>query len=169
MVLMVEAILLFSPWFSLSKATPRNDKIFYHGFLHGCALVCAYTGLAAITYNKYRNQSSHYTSWHGFLGIIVCCAIAVQASGGIIELYPSLLPFTIRKVILKRLHAISGTIVFGGAMIVIVLSMYTTWFSANVPNIVVWGFCCSCPVIIVVAVIIQFIRNHLLLMVKTFN
>lgn len=159
---MVESILLFSPWVSVGLATTRKDKIFWHWCLHSSALACAYTGLGVITYNKVLNRSPHYTSWHGFLGIIVCCSLAVQASGGIIEMYPSLLPFKIRKVVLKRLHAFSGTVTFTGAMVVVTLGLYSNWLTANVSNAVIWSILCCCPSLIWVIVIGQFVRNHIL-------
>lgn len=164
MVLMMEAIVIFSPWFSIGLGSSHSGKVFWHWVIHVCALICAYIGLGVISYNKYINGYPHYTSWHGFIGIIVCCTLAVQACGGIIELYPTALPFKVRKVILKRLHALSGTITFTGAMTTVLLGLYSNWFLNHVSNILLWSVLATCPMLILVIIIIQFVRNHALLM-----
>ena len=167
MVLMMEAIVIFSPWFSVGLGgSSHNGKVFYHWVLQACGLACAYVGLGVISYNKFINGYPHYTSWHGFMGILVCCSLAVQACGGIIELYPTALPFKVRKVILKRLHAFSGTVTFTGAMITLVLSLYSNWFLNQVSNILLWTALAACPVLILIIVIGQFARNHLSLMFR---
>lgn len=162
---MMEAIVFFSPWFTLNPSLPRDTKTFWHWFLHSLSIVCAYTGLAVITVNKHNNNSPHYTTWHGVFGIIVCCCITIQASGGIIEMFPSLLPFKVSRVILKRLHAVSGTVTYIGAMVTVVLGLYSKWFTSNVTNIVVWSVLCCCPVVMLLIVLVQFIRNHFMLMI----
>ena len=158
---MSEALLTFSPWFSLIPSYPRDNKLTWHRALNACCTFSAYGGLGVIIYNKYINNWPHFTSWHGFLGIIVCCTLAVQASGGVIAMNPSLLPFKIKRVILKRMHAFSGTVIFTGAMVTLTLAMYTTWFSANVDNSYIWGACCACPVILFSTIFVQFIKNRL--------
>jgi cytochrome b-561 domain-containing protein 2 len=159
---MTESIVLFSPWFALNPSISHEGKKFWHWFLHVCALMCAYTGLAVIIINKHNNLSLHFTTWHGTFGIVVCCLIAVQSTGGIIQLEPSLLPFKIRRVILKRLHAVSGTLTFIGVLTTLVLSLYSNWFLSVVFNDATWWIICSCPVTIGLIVIVQFIRNHFL-------
>lgn len=168
MFFMAEGVLTFSNWFSLIPYSSRDLKNTWHWALHAAALTTAYTGLAAISYVKYTNQKAHYTTWHGLLGINVCCILAVQASGGIVETYPSLLPFTVRKVVLKRLHAFFGTVMFTVAMATTVLGLYSTWFSANVDNQYLWGACCVCPVVMFSAVFVQFVKNHVTLMFKKY-
>ena len=168
MFFMSEGILTYSIWFSLIPSSPRDQKTRWHWLLHVAAMICAYTGLAAITYNKYINHFSHYSTWHGFFGIIVCGTLAIQASGGIIQMYPSILPFTIRRVLLKRLHAFSGSVTFSVAMVTLILGLYTTWFSANVENRYIWGVACSCPVVMFSAVFFQFLKNHVVQMFRRY-
>ena len=160
MLLMAEAVLVFSPWFSPLLNSPRNDKTRWHWVMQICAMCCAYTGLAIITYNKYLHNSVHYASWHGLTGIIVCCLLAVQASGGILTMYPDILPIKMKRVFIKFMHASSATFVtFSGAMAAIFLGLYSTWFSANVHNLVVWSLCLACPILVGLTILLQFVRN----------
>ena len=168
MLFMSEAVLSYSAWFSLIPTSPRDTKTRWHWLLNAAAMVCAYTGLACISYNKYINDSPHYTSWHGLFGIIVCGTLAIQASGGIIQMYPSILPFAIRRVLLKRLHAFSGSVTFSVAMVTLVLGLYTTWFCAAVESGYLWGACCVCPVVMLSAVFSQFVKNHIVQMFKRY-
>lgn len=162
-VLMAEALLLYSPWFSPLRDSPRNDKTRWHWVIQTCAMCCAYTGLAAISYNKYLKGSVHYSSWHGLTGIVVCCLLAVQASGGILTMYPEILPFKIKRAFMKFAHASSGTCVtFSGAMVAVTLGLFSSWFSTNVHNPVIWGLCLACPIIVEFCVALQYIRNYVL-------
>ena len=164
MFFMSEGVLSFSAWFSLYPSAARDIKTRWHWVLLVLTMVSAYSGLAAITYNKIINNKHHYVSWHGFSGIIVCGTLALQASGGLVQMYPSILPFAIRRVILKRLHAFSGTVTFSGAMLTLVLGLYTKWFSGNVASPYLWWACCACPVVMFSAVFFQFVKNHVVQM-----
>jgi len=113
-LLMSEAILMYSPMSSLAISSDRADKTRWHWVLQACAVASAYTGLAIITCNKYLNGYPHYTSWHGSIGIFQCGMIALQVSGGILEQFPDILPFKVRLVLLKRMHAFFGMLTFFG-------------------------------------------------------
>ena len=158
---MSEAILLLSPWFTIIPGLAHGTTTLWHWVLQGCALACAYTGLAVITYNKYNNNYPHYNTWHSTLGIIVCCLLAFQVSGGIILLYPDILPFSMRRVVLKRMHALSGTLVYGGAMTTFVLGLYSAWFSGSVQHSLVWMACMACPPLLFFLALAQFRRNYI--------
>ena len=167
MILMAEALLVFSPWFSPMMRSPRSEKTRWHWVLQACAMCCAYTGLTIISYNKYINKALHYSTWHGFTGIIVCCLLAIQASGGVLAMYPEVLPFKVKRAFIKLMHAFSGTFfTFAGAMLTVGLALYSSWFTANIQNHVVWCLCLSCPIIVVCAVSAQFIRNYVLLLFR---
>lgn len=168
MFFMTEGILTYSRWFTLLPTSSREVKTRWHWILQASAMTCAYTGLTAITYTKYSNDKPHYTSWHGSLGIIVCGTLALQASGGIIQMYPTILPFTVKRVWLKRLHAFCGSVAFSGGLLVLVLSLYSNWFNGKVDNVYLWGVCCVCPVVVFSAVLFQFVKNHLLQMLRRY-
>lgn len=167
MILMVEALLVFSPWFSPLLNSPRNDKTRWHWVSQACALCCAFTGLTVIFYNKYTHGAVHFATWHGFSGIIVCCLLVVQTTGGILTMYPDFLPFKVKRAYIKLMHAFSGTFVtFTGAMLTVALGLYSSWFTANIQNPVIWCLCFACPVIVECVVGTQFIRNYVLLLLQ---
>ena len=74
-------------------------------------------------------------------------------------MYPEILPFKIRLVTLKRIHALFGTLIFIGGMAVLSLGLYTTWFVANT-DANVWTFCVGCLALIGLYVFAQVVKNH---------
>ena len=159
-LLMSEALLLFSPWSSPVQGSARAAKVQWHWMLQACALLCAYTGLAVITVNKVQAGKQHYTSWHGTAGILVCASIAVQVAGGISLMWPDILPFKLRLVTHKRLHAVCGVANYCGAVCALMLGLYTTWFVASAANGAVW-MVCSCSLVLLAATLpVQVARNH---------
>ena len=105
------------------------------------------------------NSSKHYTSYHGIIGIFLSGFIFLQTSGGIVELYPEILPFKIRLVTLKRLHALFGMLTYFGGMATLTLGMFSSWFVANTDPLV-WRACVACPALLGFAVLVQVFRNH---------
>ena len=74
-------------------------------------------------------------------------------------MYPDLLPFKVRLVTLKRLHAFFGMITYFGGLATVELGLYTSWFVANVHE-VAWKACVCCPVVLGIVVLVQVGRNH---------
>ena len=155
-----EAILLFSVWSSPAQQSVRSDRVQWHWILQACSLLCVYTGLAVITVNKVQGGKQHYTSWHGLMGISVSGSIAVQAAGGIAVMWPSILPFQLRPVTMKRLHAVFGVANYLGAMLTLLLGLYSTWFVATAANSLVWMTCVFSLVVLVLALPLQVVYNH---------
>lgn len=157
---MPEAILLFSPWFSpIKSGTPRSTRVRWHWVAQICMYLMAATGFAVITANKMLNGSPHYTSWHGTMGLYLMAAVTFQISGGVVQMYPEIIPFKIRLVTLKRIHALFGSLVFIGGTAVLSLGLYTSWFVANVDNSV-WVMSVSCLAVTGVNVLIQVMKNY---------
>ena len=138
---MSEAVLLFSQWSSPVQGSPRANKVQWHWVLQACSLLCAYTGLAVITVNKVQAGKQHYTTWHGMVGITVCGSLAVQAAGGIAIMWPGVLPLKVRPVVLKKIHAAYGVTNYCGALLALLLGLYSTWFVASAAGSVVWNVC----------------------------
>ena len=106
------------------------------------------------------NGTRHYASWHGLSGLILCGVVALQISGGIVEQYPDILPFKVRLVILKRLHAFFGMVTYFGSLSVLTLGLYSSWFVANVDQFIVWKVCFASPMLLGLTVLVQVVRNH---------
>ncbi len=80
---MTEAILVFSPESSLIGQSNRATKVNYHGYMLFCALLSALGGFAVIYTNKNRHGASHFTSWHGLVGLITVGYTTAQVCAGI--------------------------------------------------------------------------------------
>lgn len=159
-VLMTEAILLFSPWSSpILGFGERPRKVQWHWVLQACAVACSFTGVTIITANKMINGYKHYTSYHSVLGIMLSSIIFLQTTGGVIVNFPDILPFKVRLVTLKRLHAANGILTYGGGLTTLSLGLFSSWFVANADPYL-WRVCISCPVILGIAVLLQLIRNY---------
>ncbi len=164
-LLMTEAILVFSPWSSPVLQAERSTKFLWHWILQACSAVTTYTGLAIITCNKYLNGSPHYTTWHGVAGIFMCGMMAIAISGGIVQAYPEILPFKIRLATLRRIHALSEMLIYFGGLTTVTLGLYSAWFVVNVPELA-WKACACAPIVLGCAIFVQVIRNRFLVLFK---
>ena len=160
---MSEAILLFSPWSSpvlQSDISARSIKVQWHWILQASALISSFTGIVIITANKIINGYNHYTSYHGILGIFLSGLVFIQTSGGILEMYPEILPFKIRLVTLKRMHAIFGMLTYFGGLTTLTLGLFSSWFVANAYPLE-WKVCFVCPILLGCNVLVQVVKNHI--------
>ena len=157
---------MFSPWSSPVTSGGHSSRVRWHWVLQACAAGSAYTGLAVITVNKYLNSYGHYTSWHRTVGVLLCGVVALQIAGGIGLQDPELLPFKVRRVLLKRMHAVSGTVTYFGGLTTVFLALYSGWFVANVPNSTVWGASAAVLAVQAAYVLVQIARNHVIPMFK---
>lgn len=151
---MLEAILIFSKSSSLIPSVPRATKVRYHWIFQTLATVCSVGGFLAITVNKSILNKPHFTSWHGFLGGVTVFLTCLQATMGISLLYPKLpLVNKLKLVQMKKLHALSGTIIFILSCVVILLGFYSNWFVKVVKVYSwAWGLCAICPVLLAATV-----------------
>ena len=145
---MLEAIWIFSKSSSLVPNAPRATKVKYHWILQVLAAVCAVGGFLAIFINKNRRDKAHFLSWHGCLGGIAVFMTCFQACMGTGLLYPTLpIINKLKLAMLKKLHALSGALIFVLSCLVIFLAFYSNWFVKNVKLYsAAWGFCAVCPV-----------------------
>lgn len=157
---MSEAILLFSPWSSpITKMGVRSSKVRWHWILQGCGLLSSFTGIVIITANKIINSSPHYSSYHGIMGMLLSGFVFFQTSGGILGMYPEILPFKVRPVTLKRLHASFGALTYLGSLATLTLGLFSSWFVANADPML-WKVCVACPALLGLSVLIQVFRNY---------
>lgn len=160
-LLMSEAVLLFSVWSSPVQSLNRASKVQWHWVLQASCLACAFTGLAVITANKVQAGKQHYTTWHGLVGITVIGSMVIQATGGIVIIWPELLPLKVRRVTLKRLHATYGVMNYCGAVLALFLGLYSTWFLSSVANTVIWTLCAASLAFLVITLPLQVAYNYI--------
>ncbi|XP_036387976.1 cytochrome b561 domain-containing protein 2 [Megalops cyprinoides] len=128
---MTEALLLFSPDCSPIWKLPHKTKGRFHWILQCLAATCAGLGLAAICYNKHLNNKSHFTTWHGLIGLLTVSYAVLQLVGGIPLLYHNLVKgWSLAK--LKRYHAVSGLVAYVLGSSSLLLGMGSLWFTASV-------------------------------------
>ncbi|XP_054473495.1 transmembrane reductase CYB561D2 [Anoplopoma fimbria] len=128
---MTEAILLFSPYGSLLKQFSHKTKGRVHWILQCLCVSCAVLGLAAITYNKHLNGKPHFTSWHGFLGLLTVCVVGLQSLAAVPLIYHSLAKgWSLAK--LKRYHAATGLVTYLLGSASLLLGLSSGWFTAAV-------------------------------------
>lgn len=160
---MLEAILVFSKSSSLIPSVPRATKVKYHWVLQTFATLCSLGGFFAIGVNKNINNKPHFKSWHGLLGGLTVLFTCIQAVMGITLLYPNL-PL-VKKVVLgqrKKLHALSGAIIFVLSCLVLLLGFYSNWFVRKVGLYSwTWGFCAICPIFLAATVNNQIAQAYL--------
>ncbi|KAM8917219.1 transmembrane reductase CYB561D2 isoform 2-T2 [Spinachia spinachia] len=139
---MTEAILLFSPHGSPLRTLPHKTKARSHWILQCLCVSCAALGLAAIVYNKHLNGKPHFTSWHGLLGLLAACVVALQSSAAVPLLYPSLAKgWSLAK--LKRYHAAAGLVAYLLGSGSLLLGLRSAWFSAAVGEYT-WYLAAAC-------------------------
>ena len=151
---------MFSAWSSPIPGSVRASKVQWHWVLQACCLFCAYTALAVITTNKVQAGKQHYTTWHGMAGITVCGSIALQIAGGVAVMWPALLPFKFRLVVLKRLHAVCGVVNYCGALLALFLGLYSTWFTATAAPFV-WTMCLASLLLLALVLPLQVVYNSI--------
>ena len=130
---MNEAILLFSSrWSLLPKKYHRSLYMNSHVVLEVIAFIGVLFGFFSIYINKENNGKPHFTSWHGFLGLVQIAAVCAQVLIGTFAKYPKIVPgksFPAAK--LKTFHGVLGVCVIILATANLVSGWYSTWFTTN--------------------------------------
>lgn len=161
-LLMVQAIVLFSPESSLVPTTQRAEKVQLHWILHTFAVVSAGFGFAAVFLNKEVNNRKHFVSWHGKFGLATSVAVILAIIGGVIAKYSTaeVLRRWVKPINLKLYHATGAMLVFMLAMATVALACYSNWFKNRVEGWV-WRLCFWTPVVLAVCVARQVTQSYL--------
>ncbi len=158
---MLEGIIFFSSESALFPNMTRQTKVRCHWILMLCTAICSVIGLMVIWWSKELNGKSHYTTWHGLLGLVTVCYSIMQCCAGVFQLYPSVpQSFGIKLFQLKAYHATSGLLLFTLVCLSLFLGMYSNWFVRNVTG-TSWYACVACPMIMALVVLNQ-VSNHYL-------
>jgi len=159
-LLMAQAIVIFSPESSLLLTSSRPDKIQLHWILNTFTLLAACGGFGAIFLSKEAAGKSHFTTWHGKVGLAACVGTVLAALGGIAAKYSSSLRNYVKPINIKLYHATGALIVFGLAMTAISLACYSNWFQKRVDGYL-WRCCFWSPLILLVCVARQVTQSFL--------
>ncbi|KAM9757843.1 transmembrane reductase CYB561D2 isoform 1-T3 [Menidia menidia] len=156
---MTEAILLFSPQGSPIKKLTHKTKGRVHWILQCLCVSCAVLGLAAISYNKHLNSKPHFTSWHGWLGLLTVCVVGVQSLAAVPLIYHSLAKgWSLAK--LKRYHAAAGLLTYLLGSGSLLLGLCSAWFSASVRESI-WYLAALCPALCALIIMNQVSRAYI--------
>jgi len=159
-LLMGQAIAIFSPESSLLQSSSRQDKVQLHWILNLFSLVATAGGFGAIYLNKEIASKSHFTSWHGQLGLATCIGALLAALGGLGAKYSSVLKNIAKPINVKLYHATGSLVVFTLAMITMCLACYSNWFIKRVDGFL-WRCAFWSPIILVVCVARQVTQSYL--------
>eukprot|EP00794_Sanderia_malayensis_P005942 gene5942-6632_t len=87
-VLMLEAILMFSPYSSLVPKTQHKERVRYHWIFQVSSVITAFLGFIAIFQHKERNKKNpvHFASWHSIFGLAAIILSGVNCLGGLVFL-----------------------------------------------------------------------------------
>ncbi|CAF3807581.1 unnamed protein product [Rotaria sordida] len=128
---MFQAIHIFSmDDTSCSPSLPRRKQILIHSFLQVGTIICSIIAFTAIYTTKIQRNKPHFTSWHGFIGLIVFIWSLLQAVAGlfltIFQRYIRSLRLTYAQ--LRIYHATSGVLLFTISCFVLILGLASNWF-----------------------------------------
>jgi len=161
-LLMLQAIVLFSQESSLVPTTQRSEKVQLHWILHAFGVTSAAFGFAAVYLNKEINGRKHFVSWHGKFGLATLCGVCLAVLGGLLAKYS--VTETLRKLVkpinMKLYHATGGMMIFILAMVTVALACYSNWFKNRVEGWV-WRLCFWTPVVLAVCVARQVTQSYL--------
>merc|ERR1711971_889975 len=104
-LLILQAIVIFSPESSLTPNSPRTDKVQLHWLLHAFGVASACFGFAAVFFNKEINGRKHFTTWHSKLGLATMVGLLCAVLGGISANYTHQLRTFVKPINVKVWHA----------------------------------------------------------------
>lgn len=163
-LLLLQAIVLFSPESSLIPTTHRHEKIQLHWILHAFGVTSALFGFGSVYLNKEIHERNHFVSWHAKFGLATMIGVMVTVVGGVMAKYSAsfdLIKRFVRPVNMKLYHATGGMLIFMLAMATVALSCYSNWFKNRVTSGWVWRLCFWTPIVLAVCVARQVTQSYL--------
>lgn len=127
MLLLLQAIVVFSPESSLFPTTARPEKVQLHWILHAFGLFSAVCGFGAVYLNKEIHERRHFASWHGTFGLVTVLGSFGVALGGLCAKYSQTFKRLIKPADLKMIHATGGMIIFLLAMTTVCLAFFSNY------------------------------------------
>ncbi|CAF4240879.1 unnamed protein product, partial [Rotaria magnacalcarata] len=121
---------------SRSSSISKRKQILIHSLFQVGSIICSIIAFTAIYLRKEQGNKSHFTSWHGLIGLTVFIWSLLQSTGGllltILQRYIRSLGLTHAK--LRIYHATSGVLLFTMSCFVIVLGLASNWFKTKMPD-----------------------------------
>ena len=131
-LLVLQAVMVFSRESSLFPNAGRSEKQTLHAILNGFGFVSILFGAAAVYLNKEVNSRKHFTTWHGRFGLATVIFTVGAMVGGIVNKNSQSFKGLIRPAKIRIYHATAGMLVFVLAMTTVVLATYSNWFKNRV-------------------------------------
>lgn len=150
---MTEAILLFSPHSSPVSKLKHQVKSRLHWILQCSCVSCALLGVGTIFYNKRLNGKPHFSTWHGLMGVVTVCVVAVQSVAALPLIYHQLAKaWSLAK--LKRYHATAGLVTYLLGSTSLLLGVCSAWFTSSVGGNT-WYLTALCPALSALTIMSQ--------------
>lgn len=127
-LLVCQAIMVFSRESGLFVSSPRSEKHTLHAILNAFAFVSILFGIGAVYLNKEINNKKHFKTWHGKLGLATFVLLLGSVVGGVVNKYNQYFKRLIKPATVRIYHATFGMIVFVLAMTTVALATYSNWF-----------------------------------------
>ncbi|TRY62968.1 hypothetical protein TCAL_06858 [Tigriopus californicus] len=159
-LLLLQAIVVFSPESSLFPTTPRPEKVQLHWILHAFGTASAVFGFAAVYLNKEMNNRKHFTTWHGKFGLATVVGVFCAVVGGLVAKYALNFRKYVKPINIKMYHATAGMIVFCLAMATVFLAGYSNWYKNRVSGWL-WRITIWMPVVLATCVARQVTQSYL--------
>ena len=149
--------------FSQQSSIIRGDRklqVRSHWILQVMTLLCSIGGFLVIYINKNNNDSPHFTSWHGLLGLCTLISCWAQVCAGVALLYPSLIKRFVTLAQAKMYHATYGLFNYTLVTVVLNLAMWSNWAVASITG-VYWYACVACIDVLALVIMTQITNNYL--------
>lgn len=159
-LLLLQAIVIFSPESSLFPSTPKPERVQLHWILHLFGVASAAFGFATVYLNKEVNNRKHFVSWHAKFGLATCVGALLALVGGVCAKYSVSLKKYVKPVNMKMYHATGGMLVFICAMTTVALACFSNWFKNRVDGWL-WRAAFWIPIVLAVCVARQVTQSYL--------
>ena len=159
--LMIEAVMMFSPYWSLlPKKYHRKFYLDVHSYMQVLTSISFSYGFYAIYINKENNKKPHFTSYHGIFGLIQAALVLIPVINGTVSKYAKFLPTKLINVAkVKAIHGLMGVIAISFAILNLISGFFTKWFISQTAFIIPYLF--SITLILINGfVVIRALRNN---------